>query len=167
MSTSTSTFVATWTQVATHLTNNILGTLAEAVAQLGLNPSVVTDEWDNNEAAVSQWISERSLRAVSVEFTSPSGAVLAVVEFPVEYLGSGVDGAGFTASKARIRRFLLKQNRLPAGTSARLFIEFYGAHTSMPGWTPAVRADRSGLRSTSAGTLASAPGASASMTIYN
>ncbi|GAA4402357.1 hypothetical protein GCM10023153_31410 [Ornithinibacter aureus] len=165
--TSTNSYVATWTQVATHLTSNILGTLAEAIAQLGLAPNVVTDDWENNEAAVTQWISERSLKAVSVEFTSPAGRLLTVVEFPVTYHAGGVDDVVFAASKDRIRRFLTKLPRLPAGTKTRLFVQFHGPRSIMPGWSPGTSADRKGLRSTSAGTLASAPGASASMTIYD
>lgn len=167
MSTYSATHTYTSTHTATYLTETILGTLAEAIAQLGLVPTAVTDDWARNETAVLQWIEERSLKSLSVEFTSTSGALITVVEFPVEYSSSGADAAEFRASKDRIRRFLAKFGTLPSTTQTRLFAQFYGNHSSMPGWTKGTAADRSGLRSTSAGTLATAPGATASMSIYD
>jgi hypothetical protein len=167
VSTSTSTYAYTGTHVATYLTDTVLGTLVEAIAQLGLDPTVVTDSWAENEAAITQWIFERSLKSVSVEFSTPTGKLITVVEFPVEYATAGADQAQFRASKERIRRFLAKWGTLPAGTRTRLLVHFYGPRTPMPGWSPGTAADRSGLRSISAGTLATAPGATASMTIYD
>lgn len=167
MSTYSATHTYTSTHTATFLTETILGTLVEAIAQLGLKPTAVTDDWVRNEAAVLKWIEERSLKSLSVEFTSAVGTLITVVEFPVEYSTGGGDPAQFRASKDRIRRFLTKYAALPASTQTRLFAKFYGYHTEMPGWSRGTSTDRSGLRSTSAGTLATAPGASASMSIYD
>jgi hypothetical protein len=167
VSTYSSTHTYTSTHTATYLTETILGTLVEAIAQLGLKPTAVTDDWARNEAAVLKWIEERSLKSLSVEFTSSSGTLITVVEFPVEFCASGKDAAEFRASKDRIRRFLTKFGTLPSTTQTRLFVKFYGHHTTMPGWSKGTSADRSGLRSTSAGTLATAPGAAASMSIYD
>lgn len=167
MSTATYTYTYTSTHTATYLTDAILGTLAEAIAQLGLQPTVITNDWTRTEAGILAWIEERSLKVVSVEFSDSSGKVSALVDFPVTYTTSGVEGAQFSASKARISRFLSKYRMLPAGTRTRLVVDHYGYHTPMPGWSPTHGVSRTGLRATSAGTLASAPGAAASLSIYD
>lgn len=167
MSASTSTYTYTTTHTATYLTDVILGTLSEAIAHLGLSTSIITSDWGRNEAAIMQWIKERSLKCVSVEFTKPSGEVITVVDFPVNYTTSGVESASFSASSARISRFLAKYSALPSSTRIRLVVSYYGYHTPMDGWSSTHSINRSGLSATNAGTLASAPGAAASMTIYD
>lgn len=167
MNTSTNTYTYTSTHTATYLTDAILGTLAEAIAQLGLQPTVITSDWARTEAGILAWIKEHSLKCVSVEFSDATGKVITVVDFPVSYTTSGVEGAAFSASKARISRFLSKYRALPASTRTRLVVDHYGYHTPMPGWSPTHGVNRAGLRATSAGTLASAPGAAASLSIYD
>lgn len=164
MSTSTATYTHTSTHTATYLTEVLLGTLTEAIAMLGLAPTVITDNWSRTEAAILQWIDERSLRQVSVEFTKPSGGKV-VIDFEVAYSTSGADAATFRASKDRILRFVAKYPGLPANTRTRLVVHHFGYHSSMPGWSATHAIDRSGLRRTSGGTLATAPGAAASMNI--
>jgi hypothetical protein len=167
VSTATNTYSYTSTHTATYLTDAILGTLAEAIAQLGLQPTVITRDWALIEAGILAWIKEHSLKCVSVEFADSTGKVITVVDFPVSYTTTGVEGAAFSVSTARISRFLSKFRALPASTRTRLVVDHYGYHTPMPGWSPTHGVHRAGLRATSAGTLASAPGATASLSIYD
>lgn len=164
MSTSTATSAYTSTHTATYMADIILGTLTEAIGQLGLNPSNVTRDWAMTEAAIAQWLNERSLRSVTVEFTMPSGDTM-VIDFPVRYSTGESQGAAFSASKARISRFLTKYSALPSGTTYRLVADHNGYHTPMPGWSRTHAVNRSGLQTNSAGTLATAPGATAQMII--
>jgi len=74
-----------------------------------------------------------------------------------------VGNAEFTASRARMARFLAKLDSVPSGTTYRLFCTFSGPRTPQPGWSPGTRASTDGLRSLSYGTLGAAPDATASM----
>jgi len=164
VSTSTATSAYTSTHTATYLADIILGTLTEAIGQLGLNPSEITRDWATSEAGIAQWIKERSLRQVSIEFTLPSGRTM-VIDFNVEYSTGDSQTAAFSASKARISRFLTKYSALPSGTTYRLVANYNGYHTPMPGWGSTHAVKRTGLQTNSAGTLATAPGATAQMNI--
>jgi len=163
--TSISTHNLTFTRAhtATYLTEVILGTISDILAHLGINASQLTRDWNTDEAAINAWIAEGSLEQVVLECHQPVGTVAPVIEFPVTYTASGTADTEFTASRARLARFLVKLDTVPAGTTYRLFCIFTGPHTPQPGWGPASRAGTDGLRSTTFGTLGRAPHGSAGM----
>lgn len=161
--TTTHTYSYTRTHTATHLTDVILGTIADILADLGIDTDRLTNDWVVNENALRAWIEEASLDMIVLECHQPSGTVAPVLEFPVSYTTSGSGDAEFTASRARMARFRAKLDRVPAGTTYRLFCCFNGPRTPQPGWGPGQRADTDGLRGITFGTLGSAPHASAGM----
>jgi len=161
--TSTYTFSYTRTHTATHLTEVILGTITDILADLGINMERLHRDWVQNENAIKAWIEEGSLDTVVLECHQPSGAVVPVIEFPVSYTSTGVGNAEFTASRARLARFRAKLDRVSAGTTYRLFCTFNGPRTPQPGWSPGQRASTDGLRGITFGTLGSAPHASTGM----
>jgi hypothetical protein len=162
-SVSTHDITFTRTHTATYLTEVILGTIGDILAHLAINASQFTRDWDTHEAAINAWIAEGSLDQVVLECHRPSGTADPVIEFPVKYTAGGTADAEFTASRARLARFLAKLDQVPAGTTYRLFCTFTGPHTAQPGWGPGARASTSGLRSTTFGTLSRAPHGSAGM----
>jgi hypothetical protein len=163
MTVSSHTLVSTRVHTATYLTGVILGTIGDILADLGISPSPLTGNWEQNESAIQAWIAEGSLEHVVVECHQPSGAVDPVIEFPVSYTAAGTGDVEFTASRARLARFLAKLDRVPAGTTCRLFCTFSGPRTPQPGWGPGTRASTSGLRGITFGTLGRAPHGSAGM----
>ena len=162
---SVSTYDITFTRAhtATYLTEVILGTISDLLAHLSINASQLTRDWDTNEKAINAWITEGSLEQVVLECHQPSGTVAPVIEFPVTYTAGGTADAEFTASRARLARFLAKLDTVPSGTTCRLFCTFTGPHTPQPGWSPGTRASTDGLRSITFGTLGRAPHGSAGM----
>jgi len=162
---SVSTYDITFTRAhtATYLTEVILGTINDILAHLSINASQLTRDWDTNEKAVNAWITEGSLEQVVLECHQPAGTVAPVIEFPVTYTASGTADAEFTASRARLARFLAKLDTVPSGTTYRLFCTFIGPHSPQPGWSPGSRVSTDGLRSTTFGTLGRAPHGSAGM----
>jgi len=158
----TSTWTTTRTQTATHLTDVIMGAIADILASLRIDLTTLYRDWEQDENAIRAWIQEGSLGAVVLECHQPGGAVAPVMEFPVAYT-SGVGNAEFTASRARMARFLAKLDTVPRGTTYQLFCTFNGPRTPQPGWSPGTRASTDGLRSLSYGTLGAAPDATASM----
>ncbi|MGI5223751.1 hypothetical protein [Actinoallomurus sp. CA-142502] len=161
--TTTHTYSYTRTHTATHLTDVILGAIADILSDLGIGTSRLTNDWVQNENALKAWIEEGSLDMVVLECHQPSGIVAPVLEFPVSYTASGSGDAEFTASRARMARFRTKLDHVPAGTTYRLFCSFNGPRTPQPGWGPGLRASTDGLRGITFGTLGSAPHASAGM----
>lgn len=163
MSPSTSTSVTTRTHTATWLAEIVLGTIADILADLGIDLTRLYREWDQDESAIKEWILEGSLDMVVLECHQPNGTVGPVVEFPVRYRSGGEGDADFTAHRASLARFRAKLDLVPPGTTYTLFCSFNGPRTPQPGWGPGSRASTTGLRSTSLGTIATAPDASASM----
>jgi hypothetical protein len=159
----TSTSTHTRTHTATHLTDVIMGTIADVLGSLGIDVTTFYRDWDQDESAIQAWILEGSLTAVVLECHHPDGTVAPIFEFPVTYNTSGVGDAEFTASRARLARFLAKLDSVPRGTVQKIFCTFSGSHSAQPGWAPGTRASVEGLRSLSYGKLGAAPDASASM----
>jgi len=165
--TSTYTYSYTRTHTATHLTDIILGTITDILADLGINMDRLHRDWMQNENAIKAWIEEGSLDTVVLECHQPSGVVVPVIEFPVSYTTSGDGNADFTASRARLARFLAKLDRVPVGTTYKLLCTYNGPFSDQPGWGPGQRAGINGLRGITFGTLGSAPHASTGMRYYH
>ncbi len=163
MTTASHTLSYTRAHTATQLTEVILGTIGDIIADLGISYSEFGRNWEQNESAIQAWITEGSLEQVILECHQPSGAVDPVIEFPVAYTSAGSGDVEFTASRARLSRFLAKLDRVPSGTNCKLFCTFSGPHAAQPGWGPGTRASTDGLRGITFGTLGRAPHGSAGM----
>jgi hypothetical protein len=157
----TSVYTFTFTQTATYLADTILGSVADIVAALGLKPVRTTERSKLDHAAVQKWIEEKSLRTLSLEFSNSSGDAVEIFEFGVTYGTSGT--ADFYSDQASLARYRVKLKTLPSGSTWRMVCYHHGSHTEMPGWSPTTGASTAGMRSTTFGTIGSAPGASSTM----
>ena len=162
--TSVSTYTRTHT--ATHLADVILGSIADILGTLGIDPTRLFADWPTDQAAISNWIEEGSLKCVALECHRPGGTVNPIFEFPVSYTATGLGNRRFTADRAALAKYLAKLQRVPRGTTYHLFCSFNGPHTQQPGWSPGTRASIAGMRLASFGTLAAAPHARAGMRYY-
>ena len=161
--TSTSVSTYTRTQTATYLTDVVMGTIADILADLKIDVTVLYRDWKQDEAAIKKWVEEESLQQVVLECHQPNGAVAPIIELPVVYKASGEGNATFTADRASLARFRVKVERVPTGTTYAIICTFRAPHTPQPGWGPGTRASTNGLKSLQFGTLASAPHAELSM----
>lgn len=161
--TSTSVSTYTKTQTATYLTDVVLGTIANILADLKIDITILYRDWKQDEAAIAAWIEEESLQQVVLECHQPSGTISPIIEFPVAYTLSGKGDATFTADRASLNRYLAKLQQVPPGTTFGLICTFRKAHSAQPGWGAASRASTDGLKALSFGTLSSAPHAALSM----
>ena len=168
MVTSSRTSVSTYTRThtATHLADVILGSIADILATLGIDPTRFFADWPTDQSAISAWIAEGSLKCVVLECHRPDGTVTPIFEFPVSYTVGGLGNRNFTADRAALARYLAKLQTVPYGTAYRLFCSFSSRHTQQPGWSPGTRASVDGMRSSSFGTLATGPHAGAGMRYY-
>ena len=159
----TTTAAYTRTRTATHLADVILGSIADILGTLNLDITGFFADWETDQRAIAKWILQGSLECVALECHQPNGTVSPIMEFPVRYTGTGEGDRRFTADRASLARYLAKLQRVPAGTTYRLFCSFNRPHTDQPGWTTGHRASTFGMRSHSFGTLAAGPHASAGM----
>ncbi|MEV1013044.1 hypothetical protein AB0I89_30580 [Micromonospora sp. NPDC049801] len=165
--TATSTYSYTRVHTATHLTEVILGSIGDILADLGISAGPLQRQWPIYENAIKAWIAEGSLNQVVLECHPPTGAAKPVIEFPVAYAASGTGDADFTTSRARFARFRAKLDRVPAGTTFKMVCTFNGPHSQQDGWRATTRASTSDLQSLSFGTIGSAPDASARLRYYH
>ena len=164
--TATATSTYTRTHTATHLADIILGSVADILGTLGLDPTRLFADWEMDQRAISNWINEGFLRCVALECHRPNGTVSPIMEFPVSYTGTGEGNRKFTADRAALARYLAKLQSVPPGTTYRLFCSFNGPHTQQKGWNAGSRAPISGMHSYSFGTLAAGPHASAGLRYF-
>lgn len=153
----TATATYTRTHTATHLADVIMGSIADILGTLGIDPTRLFADWDTDQKAISAWIAEGSLDCVALECHGPSGTVDPILEFPVSYTGTGEGDRKFTADRAALARYLAKLSSVPSGTTYRLFCTYNHPPSDQPGWGPGTRASTSGMRSYSFGTLAAGP----------
>jgi hypothetical protein len=161
--TSTSTITNTRTKTAVFLTDVVLGSVADILAELRIDLTHLYKDWDQDEAAICAWIDEQSLEGVILECIQPGGRVAPIFEFPVTYRTSGVGDATFVESRASLARYRAKLDRVPSGTTFRLVCTFRSTHSPQSGWHSTTRASTAGLKSLSFGTIGQAPDATASM----
>ncbi len=162
--TATSTY--TMTHTATHLADVILGSIADILASLRLDPTQIFGNWETYQQAISNWIDERSLTCVSLECHRPGGAVSPIIEFPVGYTGTGEGDRRFTADRASLARYLAKLQTVPPRTTYSLVCSFNEPPSDQPGWGSGQRASTAGMSSNSFGTLAAGPHASAGLRYF-
>ena len=161
--THTTASVHTLTQTATHLTDVIMGTIADILADLRMDVTTLYRDWNQDEAAIKNWLIEQALDCVILECHRPDGTVDPVIEFPVRYNTDGSGNATFTADRASLARYRAKLDRVPTGTVHRLFCTFRKARSPQPGWSPGNRASTDGLTAHRFGALGRAPDAQVEM----
>jgi hypothetical protein len=161
--TSTSTTTYTRTHTATYLADAVLATISEILGHLKIPTGNGSWDWARDTRAIAAWIKEESLKEVVLECHRRDGTVGPVFEFPVRYTNDVIDDAVFTTSTTSLAKYRAKIASVPAGTRFALLCAYRSAHSDQPGWSPATRASTAGLRSSTFGTLASGPHASASM----
>ena len=166
--TSSRTSVSTYTRThtATHLADVILGSIANILGTLGIDPTRLFADWPTDQAAIRNWIAEASLKCVALECHRPDGTVNPIFEFPVSYDARRVGNRRFTADRVALAQYMAKLQRVPAGTAYRLFCSFRRPPSPQSGWSPGTRASVGGMRSTSFGTLAAGPHAGTALRYY-
>jgi Bacterial HORMA domain 2 len=164
--TKTATYSYTRAHTATHLSDTIMTSITDILITLGIEATRHHQQWQQNANAINRWIEEGSLKQVAVECVQPDGTVAPVFEFDVAYTAGGIGDRKFTADNASFLKYLAKIQRVPAGTTFRLFCSYRWTPSEQPGWISGTRASTNGLRTRSIGTLAGAPDATATARVH-
>jgi hypothetical protein len=88
-STRTSTSTHTRTQTSTFLSELVMGTIGDILAELGIDLTRLYRDWGQDQDAIKAWIEEGSLAMVILECHRPDGAVKPIFEFPINYEQGG------------------------------------------------------------------------------
>lgn len=162
-STHTSTTTHTRTHTATFLSELVLGTIGDILAELGIDLTRLYRDWTQDQTAIKAWIEEGSLAMVVLECHRPDGSVTPIFEFPISYEpGRGADKA-FVESRASLARYRAKLDSVPTGTTYTLFCSYNGPHSEQVGWSPGRRSSTAGLDALSFGRLGQGPHAGVSL----
>ena len=160
-STYTSTTTRTFTHTATHLAGVVASVLAETLVSIGISADKVSRVY-GYEAAISTWITERTLASIQITITPPRGVESAAYSFDIDYTAWNPDEE-LRDQLARLRRQMSKEPPVPIGTGFSVtMIPRPGFHLSdQAGWgirTTVLPSFNNGYRHGTAGT---GPGAAA------
>jgi hypothetical protein len=104
----TYTYLYTQAHSIVFLSDNLRNTLREVIRENGLSPHSLMQDWETIERGIRTWLHSRHLNNVVVEFYKPWAlAVTARWEFPIRYVGSGVDD-DMWLDKAYLRQLIAK-----------------------------------------------------------
>ena len=109
--TSTSTSVHVRTRTATFLSELVMGTIGDILAELGIDLMRLYSNWAQDQAAIKAWIEEGSLEMVIMECHRPDGVVKPIFEFPINYEAGGSADKAFVESRASMARYRAKRTR--------------------------------------------------------
>lgn len=162
----TTTSIRTFTHTATHLAGAMISSLAETLLAIGVSADRIK-RVDGYEAAIRNWIEEKSLRRVRVTLTPPGGVETAAYSFDFDYTAWDPEQK-FRDQLARIRRQIAKEPRVRTGTefSVIAFPRPGWRLSSQPGWATRNQPLPSFSGGYRHGTAASGPGASAVLRSY-
>ena len=163
MATSTSTTTHTRVHTATYLSELVMGTIGDLLAEMGIDVTRLYRDWDQDQHAIAAWINEGSLKTVTLECHQPGGTVRPVFEFPVRYDVTGRADSAFTQSRAAMDRYRSKIESVPGGTRYELKCSFNFQASEQTGWVAATLADTSQLSALNFGTLGRGPHADVGM----
>lgn len=167
-STSVGVYTTTRTQTAVHLSDVIMSSIGDILTTLKIGTTSFFRDWTQDVTAISNWIEEGTLKSVSLECHRPDGTVKPVFDFDVNYTAGGYGDCRFTEDNASLLTYLAKLERVPAGSTYRLFCSFNSSwHSNQKGWGPGNKASTNGLRSRTIGTLAGGPDATATTRIHS
>ena len=145
------------------MSDAIMTSIGDILATLGINTSRFYADWTQDTRAISNWVEEGSLQTVTLECHQPDGVVRPAFDFEVNYTAGGIGDAKFTLDNAAVQKYAAKIASVPVGTTYRLVCSFRAGsnRTKQPGWEPGARASTAHLRTRTIGTVAGAPGATA------
>ena len=112
----------TQTHSIVFLSDNLRNSLREVIREYGLSPNKLMQEWETIERGIQTWLRSGHLKNIVVEFFKPwTSTAAARWEFPVRYIGSGVDD-DMWLDKSYLRQLIAKAARPPTDCTYRIIL---------------------------------------------
>jgi hypothetical protein len=132
--------------------DNMRTALREIIRENGLNPERLVQDWALLERGIKTWLESGHLNEVCVEFYVPGTTkVVARWDFPVAYIGSGVDD-DMWLDKTYLRSLIAKSPRPTPNCVYRIILSVSPGAPHVSGFGDAVALDMGNLSPRSAGT---------------
>lgn len=101
----------TQTHSIVFLSDNLRNSLREVIREYGLSPNKLMQDWETIERGIQTWLRSGHLNNIVVEFFKPwTSTASARWEFPVRYIGSGVED-DMWLDKSYLRQLIAKAAR--------------------------------------------------------
>ncbi len=149
------THIQTFTQ--THsivfLSDNLRNTLREVIRENGISPSKLMQDWETIERGIKTWLHSGHLNNIVVEFFRPHLSVASARwEFPLGYVGSGVDD-DMWLDKAYLRQLIAKSARPSTDCTYRILLCTDPGAPALSGFTTCTFLSTDGMSARQAGTV--------------
>jgi hypothetical protein len=150
-------YAQTTTFTQTHsivfLSDNLRNTLREVIRENGLSPERLMQDWETIEDGIRAWLRSGHLTNVVIEFFKPGAmAVSARWEFPIGYLGSGVDD-DMWLDKNYLRQLIAKATRPTSDCRYRIVLSTKPGAPTVDGFSDCTFLSTSHLSARQAGTV--------------
>lgn len=150
----------TYTHTVNYVTTKMILSLKEIIREIGLDPSVLADDWASYERAISTWLNSRHLKKVILEVYDPSTNHLATIwEMDIVYASVG-DGSMWVDTDA-LRYAIRKAGCVPSACRYDIILRTATGRPAVSGWGPGSLRPRDGFRRYSVGATVGGDGLSA------
>lgn len=152
MSTTTTTY--TYTHSVNHVTDRILNDFIEVIREVGLDPSLLTDDWEVLERGIRVWLGHRELESLHLEIVDPEDEELLLRwDFQIDYDYPTED---MWDDPGAIRAALAKIGKVPGRCHYRV-VASAPRGRDVDGWSPTRLRSTEGMVRQGVGTSAAAP----------
>jgi hypothetical protein len=145
----------------TYVTAKLLLTLKEIIREIGLDPSKLTNGWENYERAISTWLGNRELESITLEVHHPrTSGLVARWDIEIRYASVG-DGSSLWVDTAAIRYAIIKHGLVPSDCLYDIKVKNRPGYTPVAGWEPCEFRSTDGFKRLSLGSTVGGNGLSA------
>jgi len=110
------------------MSDNLRNSLREVIRENGLSPEKLMQDWGDIERGIKTWLDSGHLTGIVVEFFRPGASTASARwDFPVSYIGSGVDD-DMWLDKDYLRQLIAKSAKPSSDCTYRVLLcTSYGA----------------------------------------
>jgi hypothetical protein len=167
---STSVHVNLHTYASTHVATGMLRGLRQIIRGTGLDPTLLTDQWEVLERGVAAWLRSGHLKALILEVYDPGRQanhdLIGRFEFDIDY-GYHPDGDGDLWLDSDAVAFAIRKNgSYPSLCAYRVVADTSPGYPAVPGWATTNLRATTGFTRHSTGTALSGGGLGAGLSYY-
>lgn len=154
------------THSSVFLSDNLRNSLREVIRENGISPQKLMQDWDTIERGIKAWLGTGHLTDIIVEFYKPGSSVVSARwDFPVAYVGSGVD-SDMWLDKAYLRQLIAKSSRPTSDCTYRVLLCTASGAPDVQGFSDCGFLSTGNLVARQAGTIISTPHMTAGVTYW-
>lgn len=135
------------------LSDDLRNTLREVIRENGLSPDKLWQDWETIERGIRTWLQTGHLNSIVVEFFKPLSSIASARwDFPIAYVGSGVDD-DMWLDKTYLRQLIAKSARPTSDCTYRILLRTNTGAPDVVGFTDCTFLSTGQLGARQAGTV--------------